>query len=440
MPRYKLTKQFVEGKVSPPAVNGTLPPDEYSDTEVRGFLLRVLPSGTRQFCIRYRIAGQKKRHVLGAYGVLTVEQARKLAQQKLAAVMAGHDPSAAKAELRKAWTVAHLIEHYRAERLSTLRASTRYDYARYLDRSIAPSIGRKLVRDVAQADVLRMFREAERKARTIDKDGNVVNSGSTTANRVLATTSTLFGEAIAQGIRTDNPCAGIKRNAEHKRERYLSADESARLLAACDASPHATVANLVRLLVFTGARRGETMRARWEQFDLAAGIWTKPSHETKQKRMHAIPLIPAAVTLLQDMDAANRDDLGRPRSPWLFPSHDPKQHIVSPKRAIASIFAAAGLEGADVVLHTLRHSFATQAISSGASLLLVGKALGHTQAATTQRYAHAEHDPLRQVGLGVDAKLREAQDRLRQQQAAEAAMVETGQSVKVVQLRSKKAG
>lgn len=412
--RIKLTQKFV---------SGPLAPGEYYDSEVLGFQLRVLPSGTKQFAIRYRIGSLKRRHSLGTYGALTVEQARKLAQVKLAHVATGGDPSNERAEARKAWSIKQLVDHYQAEVLPKLKPATRDNYNRYLKNHILPALGKLKAADVSTSDVLQLFRTAERKARKVDGDGAVINSGSTTANRVLATASALFSEAIALDLRSDNPCSAVKRNPENKRERFLSAEEAVRLLAACDRSPHTTTANLIRLLVFTGARKGETMRAHWKQFDLIAETWTKASHENKQGKLHSLPLMPAAVELLRDMADANRAGVN---SPWLFPGSDPAYPVVSVKRSIATIFTDAGLRNEDVpailrvVPHTLRHSFATQAISQGASLVLVGKALGHTQAATTHRYAHAEHNPLRQVGQAVNAGLLEAQQRLSDREAQEA--------------------
>lgn len=391
-------------------------PGEYWDDKLRGFVLLVTPGRHRSFQVRYRLHGRKGKHTFGHFGAMTVEQAREIARAKLFEVQQGRDPTAEKEAARRAWTVRQLAEHYEAEHLPKLREATRTNYKRYLERVIVPVLGKLPVTEVAPADVLRMFREAERAARRVAEDGTVVNSGTTTANRVLATASGLFAEAIAQGLRTDNPCASIKRNRENKRERYLTTEETARLLAACDRSPHTTAANLVRLLIFTGARRGETLKAPWSQFDLEVGVWLKPSHHTKQKALHSVPLMPAALELLRNMWEMNKDG---PRSPWLFPGDDSKKHLVDPKRAVRAILTAAGLtEG--VTPHTLRHSFATQAISTGASLHLVGKALGHTQAATTHRYAHAEHNPLRQMGAAVNAELERARERLKQKEAEEA--------------------
>ncbi|PBJ82423.1 hypothetical protein CMZ84_09625 [Lysobacteraceae bacterium NML93-0399] len=440
MPKIKLTKSFCDG-TQPPAVNGVLPPGEYNDTEVQNFQLRVLPSGARQFAIRYRIGSEKKRHVLGSYGNLTVAEARTHAKKLLGQIAMGADPSNAKAEARKAWTVRRLVEHYRQEVLPKLSVSSQEGYDRYLKANILPMLGSKDAAKVAPADVLQMFRAAERSARKVNKEGVVVSAGTTTANRVLATASALFSEAIAQGIRTDNPCSAVKRNPENKRERFLTDMETAKLLAACDRSPHRLTSNLLRLLVYTGARKGETMRARWEQFDLDGEVWTKPSHQTKQKRQHSIPLMAAAVELLKEMHAQNRAGAN---SPWLFPGRKPDEPVASPKRSISAILKDAGLRDDDmprlnrVSPHVIRHSFATQLLSKGANITLVGKALGHTQASTTNRYAHAEHNPLRQIGSLLDASIRETKERLRQDEEAAAALAGMGDNV--VPMPARKAG
>jgi integrase len=246
-----------------------------------------------------------------------------------------------------------------------------------------------------------MFRDVQRRARKMDGE-QVIRSGMTTANRVLATTSSMFSEAIAQGLRTDNPCMSVKRNPENKRERYLDATETARLLVVCDQSQYINAANLIRLLVLTGARRGEALLARWEEFDLDAALWVKPSHHTKQKRTHMLPLSPAAVAALTHMKEQAEADC-----PWLFPSSNSSRSLQDPKRGVSLILMAAGL-GRGVTLHTLRHSFAARVVSAGHGLHAAGKLLGHTQAATTHRYAHLEHDAQRRALVDVDAAIHAA--------------------------------
>ncbi len=209
-----------------------------------------------------------------------------------------------------------------------------------------------------------------------------------------------------------NVAIGTRRNQEERRNRYLSEDEIARLGRAIDRHPNRQSANAIRLLMLTGARRGEVLSATWSQFDLEAGVWTKPSSHTKQNREHRVPLSAPATQLLSGM----RDEAG---SEYLFPN--PKGgHQVDIKRTWNALCREAGLvevvddevdrEGNRVPIlrnavriHDLRHTYASLLASGGASLPLIGALLGHTQPATTARYAHLLDDPLRQATEKVGA-------------------------------------
>jgi integrase len=109
------------------------------------------------------------------------------------------------------------------------------------------------------------------------------------ANRVGQILRKMFNLAIRRQIRTDNPAAGFARFPEMPRDRFLSADEIKRLAEVLADHPNRRCANVIRLLLLTGARRGEAMNARWDQFDLENGIWTKPAATTKQRRLHRCP-------------------------------------------------------------------------------------------------------------------------------------------------------
>ena len=149
-----------------------------------------------------------------------------------------------------------------------------------------------------------------------------------------------------------------------------------------------SVANALRLLLLTGSRRNEVLHATWDQFNLEAGVWTKPAHTTKQKRMEHLPLPAEALDILKEMG-------GESDSPFLFPGKIPGKPLQEIKKAWATIIKKADL--ANVRIHDLRHTHASHLVSSGLSLSIVGKLLGHTQASTTQRYAHLADEPLRQA-------------------------------------------
>ena len=149
----------------------------------------------------------------------------------------------------------------------------------------------------------------------------------------------------------------------------------------------------MRLLLLTGARRGEVLAATWEQFDIEKGVWTKPSSHTKQKKVHRVPLASAAMILLEQMRSASA-------STYLFPSNTPEGHVTEIKHSWASICKSAQIT--DMRLHDLRHSYASIFAGAGLSLPVIGALLGHTQPATTARYAHLADDPLRAATDTID--------------------------------------
>ena len=197
---------------------------------------------------------------------------------------------------------------------------------------------------------------------------------------------------------------GIPRYHEDRRERYLSADEMHAFIAALDiyGEENPNGANALRLLLLTGAREGEVLKADWTQFDLERAVRTKPSSHTKEKRTEHVSLNNQTVDVLR---AIKPEGAGGP----LFPGRE-KGTRVTLRRAWVQTCERAGL-AREVTLkgkrrtitrykpllriHDLRHNFASYVLSEGASLSTVGKLLGHTQIATTERYAHLLDKPQR---------------------------------------------
>jgi integrase len=207
------------------------------------------------------------------------------------------------------------------------------------------------------------------------------------ANRILALLSKTFALAVKWKWRPDNPVRGVERNQERKRKRYLSADELARLSRALSQYRNQQVADVFRLLLLTGARRGEALGATWGQFDLSEGIWTKPGATTKQKTDHIVPLSAPARQLLAEIH--KRDATAK----YVFPGPGPHGHRTNLKRDWAQICKVAGITG--LRIHDLRHSYASTLAGAGFSLPVIGALLGHSTPTTTHRYAHLFDDPLR---------------------------------------------
>jgi integrase len=345
------------------------------DAAVKGFGCRVTAAGGRAFVLNYRrkADGRERRFTIGSFPDWSTAAAREEAKRLKREVDGGADPVGADQESRAAATVADLADRFLQEYAPRKRSSTQRDYRQQIAVDIKPAIGRMKVATVSYADIDALHRKISARAPVH-------------ANRVLALLSRMFSLAIRWSLRTDNPVKGVERNQEHKRQRYLTGAELARLTTALAELRDQGAANAVRLALLTGARRGEVLAARWQDFDLDAGVWTKPGATTKQKTTHRVPLSVAACQLLSEMKARAGD------SEWLFPARF-TPHRLDIDDAWSILRKTAGIP--DVRLHDVRHTFASVLASSGLSLPIIGQLLGHTTAQTTLRYSHLLDDPLR---------------------------------------------
>jgi integrase len=378
------------------------------DADLPGFGLRVTVKGVCSYVLNYtNSGGMERRATIGEYPGMKVQAARERAEALRAEIRAGADPLAERRQEREAPTVAELCDRYLEEHAPKKRTGGE-DRAK-IERHVRGRLGSQKVAAITFTDIDRLHRDLTRAGSRIE------------ANRVVALLSKMFGLAIRWGMRSDNPVAGIERNPEEKRTRYLSGDELRRLTEALAKHPSQRAADAVRLLLLTGARRGEVLSASWEQFDLGAGIWIKPSAHTKQKREHRVPLSAPARQLLAEIKEwadQRAKKAGQPASQFVFPGRASDEPMKDLKTAWGTLCDAAGLtetapkttrtgkpvikDGKPVTitrstvrLHDLRHTYASVLASAGLSLPVIGALLGHTQPATTARYAHLFDDPLR---------------------------------------------
>ena len=380
MTSSKLTDEFARSAAPPTASENKI----HFDGEVKGFGLRVTKAGARSFVLTYRANGVQRRLTIGSYPDWKVSTARKEATRLKRLVDQGFDPMGDRHEDRAAPTMNDLCDRYLTEHAARKRETSRREDEALIRRWIKPELGNRKVSDIRHADVDDLHRK-------------ITGYGTPTrANRTMSLISKMFSLAVRWEMRDDNPAKGIERNNEEKRSRYLVGDELRRLTEALAAYPVQTSANAIRLLLLTGSRRGEVLAARWEHFDLEAGVWAKPSSHTKNKRQHRIPLSAAARLLLVEIKRSAST------SEYLFPgARGAAGHLTDIKRPWASICKLAGLTG--VRTHDLRHSYASMLVSSGLSLPVIGALLGHTQPGTTARYAHLFDDPLRAATERVGA-------------------------------------
>ncbi len=345
------------------------------DSQLGGFGVRITAGGAISFILTYWVNGRQRRFTIGRHPELTATAARAEAVQLREVIRRGGDPLAEKQQRYAAPTVADLAHDY-LERHAKIhkRVAVADDDAGMLRNIILPKLGKLKVAGVERRDI----EELHGKLKDMPYR----------ANRALALLSKMMNLAIDWGWRADNPCRRIPRFQEERRDRWLSTDELERLCAALDKHFNQVSANSVRLLLLTGARRGEVLSARWEEFDLERGIWTKPSHHTKQKRTEHVPLSAGTTQLLVNMKRQATDEV-------LFPGQTPGEPLREIKKFWSSVCKTARIK--DARLHDLRHTFASHLVSAGMSLPIVGRLLGHTQVQTTARYAHLADDPLRQA-------------------------------------------
>lgn len=379
------------------AVRAALPrADDYQifDEVVIGLALVVYPSGRRSFAVSYRVAGRPRRIVIGRWPDWSVVAARDRARAIKRDAAAGLDPAAARAAALRSWTIEDLAGVYRSVHLPRLAERNARDQEAMLSQLVLPRIGRLQVDQVTRADVDALLRWVA--------DGRG-RSTWVRANRCGEMVRVMFGLAVARQIRPDNPASGFLRRPEGERSVFLDGAQLGRLGDALDGARDQTAAAAVRLLLLTGARPGEVVRARFEDFNLAHLIWSKPAATTKQRRIHRAPISADAAAIVR----LRRQALGADCR-WLFPAACRKRPIRSLRRFWEVMRLEADLPG--VRLNDIRHTFASLLISGGSSLEMIGRLLGHSQTRTTQRYAHLMDGPLRG---GVDAVASAVRYRLR---------------------------
>jgi integrase len=425
--RGKLTKRSVEA-IKPGARDTFL-----WDTQVRGFGCKVTPKGGRIYLLQYGRNGRDYRVTIGRHGVdYTSEQARIEALRLRGAVASGENPAIVRMQHRLASTVAELGERYMTEYAAAhKKPSAIAQDRRNLDNHIVPLIGKLSISAVERTDISRVMRDVatgktKKDEKTTFRGRRIVRGGEIVANRVQALLSKMFQLAEEWKLRSEgtNPCRGIKHYAENKVERFLSTDELARLGAALAAaergelfieeigpvpppmkkkrggqkktgprSEKPPVVAAIRLLLFTGCRVGEILSLRWSHVHIERKLLLLPDSKTGAK---AVYLSEAAIQVLA---AIKRN----PDGDYVLEGNGPGRPILSLRKPWLHLCAAAKLE--NLRLHDLRHSFASVGAAGGLSLQMIGALLGHTQPATTARYAHLAASPLHEAANAIGAKM-----------------------------------
>lgn len=412
----KITKRVVDATKP----NGT---DFYIfDSELTGFGLRVRATGGMSYIVRYRAGSGRsapvKRVTIAKVGKVTPDQARDVAKDLLASVVKGQDPSRDRAEDRSALTFAKLAEAFLTHIEAIKKPNTHAQYAHMLNAYAVPRFGTRKAVALTPSDLAALVLSLKGKP--------------TTANRVRDVVSSMYGWAIKGKVlpKMENPAAGIAKYREAKRERFLTSDELLRLGDAIreaetvgiswepdpeKKTKHApkaanrrvkidpASAAALRLFILTGARLREILNLEWTMVDLERGLLLLPDSKTGQK---TIILNAPAQMVLADLPRIDRYVIpGKPKALKGGKTESrPRADLKRPWQMVrkrAGLAAQADNPTFRVRIHDLRHTHASIGVSANIGLPIVGKLLGHTQARTTERYAHLHADPLRKASDAI---------------------------------------
>lgn len=337
-------------------------------------MLEVRASGGKTFYQRYTDSrGRERQFKLGPADVLTLDQARRKARLVLAQALIGDDPQQQRRELRATPTLKEFVHERYLPHVKSYKRSWCTDET-VLRLHIVPALGAEPV------DQLKNEQIADLLQRMRDKG---YSSGTT--NRVLILIRYIYnlGRKWRIAGMSQNPTLGLSTAPDVQRDRFLSAEETQRLIAAIESDENRTAAQAIMLLLLTGGRRNEITQAKWEYINWERRTLLVPLSKSGKPR--AIALNAQALALLRAIPRQQDN-------PYVFPSPvngKPSASLFFPWDRIRK---RAGLK--DVRLHDLRHSYASFLVNQGISLYVVQGLLGHAHSRTTQRYAHLAHETL----------------------------------------------
>jgi len=375
--------------------------------------VRLRPSGRSYIVVLWdRERHRKTTRTLGKCSTLTPEQARTKAQRVVGQVADGsdirreRDESATVRQLLTAW---HLEKRKGTRTADELRDKVLHYLGKLADRP-AREIEREDVgrihTDIATTARKRVFKRVEGSVQAVE----IGKAGlPATADKWRASLHAVYAWGQRKGLVRDNPCEGIPQAFDTKkaaRTNYLRGDSLLTFWAALEADADADVRDLIKIMLYTGQRRGNALAMRWAEIDLTAGVWSLDATQTKQSKAQTTPLVSQALLILH----ARFQDCA---TPWVFPAvrigKDGGIGCMSETRlrdAWARICAAAGIEG--LRPHDLRHTSGSWLARLGASEAIRQKALGHQTPAMAARYSHLELDPvadaLQRVANAVEAE------------------------------------
>ena len=369
--KFRFTDRAIEALPAHPADSPSTDM-EYSDTETIGLRLLVSKTGRKFFHLRYRMHQRKRVAKVGEFPCLSCRAARDAANAMKADISRGLDPLEARSAQAAVPTFTVFAMNQYVPFAKTRKRSWAEDEQK-IRKVFMPEFGNRRLSDITTRDIVAVHTKVRR------------DKAPATANRHLTLLARMMALAVQWGVLDKNPALGVKKFPENNaRERYLKADEIARMLEALATWPNRSFAGLVKFLLFTGVRRGEAMGLTWERVDLENG--TIFLQKTKSGKPRTVLLNSLAIEVLHEM-------AGERKSAFVFPGHCKDAPFVNPRRAFNLLCKK--LKITDFHFHDLRHSFASLAVNAGVNIYSLQIMLGHASSQMTQRYSHLSDHSLR---------------------------------------------
>ena len=352
---------------------------EYSDSEMIGLKLRVSKNGRRFFQHRYRYLGRKKCMALGEFPHVSVQEARKRVSENKSLLARDIDPSEERQQKRNDLTLNDYIDQFYIPHAMSHKKTWKTDV--YMLNKVTPILGKLRLSTITTRDITN-FHSKQKERNT-----------AVTANHYLILIRRLFNLAIQWNLLEKNPAAGLEkfRTPPH-RERYLTKEELPRFLRALEEMEDRLSMAAIKLLLFTGCRKGEILSLQWNQVKLDEGRIFLPI--TKNGQSRSVVLNAKAREILEVL-AKHKD------SAYLFPSRAGarQKYLNDLRKPFLKVCLAADID--NLRIHDLRHSFASFCVMGGASLYDVQKLLGHSDISMTQRYSHLPEANLQKASDNV---------------------------------------
>ena len=354
------------------------------DNEIRGFGVRVNLNSKKTFILKYRIgqgrSARVRKPVIGTYGVMKVDEARKIARKWLLEASEGNDPKEVDKTsiLLKDFCNVYLQQHANIKK----KLSSVIEDKRLMRLHIIPNFGNVCLKEITRA--------------MITKHHQSMYQTPHGANRFLSLMSKMMNLAERWEYRplNSNPCRHIERYKEEGRQIYLSMEQIEKIghvIKQMEQTESIFVLSAIKLLLFTGRRTGEILTLKWDYIDFENSKMNLPDTKTGAKSFFFSPTVKQILLNLPNKEG------------FVFKSVLKDKRVTTVRHIWKKICKLAKIE--NVRVHDLRHTYASLAVQNGYSLPIISKMLGHADIKTTQRYAHLHDDPVNQAVEKIDQQL-----------------------------------